>query len=104
MAYFSNGSEGEALQSQCMDCPLGAGWNGVKEELGPCPVALVQFEYNYEQCDKGQEKLRRAMNLLIDDKTRRCQVREQLVAELRPCGGRDGSPPEWLDDPKYAGT
>lgn len=37
MAYFSNGSEGS-----CFDCA------NCKYQDKPCPIALVQMEYNYE--------------------------------------------------------
>lgn len=56
MAYFSNGSDGDFLARQCADCPLGD---------GPCPVFLVQMQYNYEQCDNP--KLKEAMNILISE-------------------------------------
>jgi hypothetical protein len=39
MAYFSNGSEGMVFDDQCARCRYG------KE---PCPIALVQMEYNYK--------------------------------------------------------
>lgn len=86
MAYFSNGSEGEILDRQCSDCPLGAGWNDPNQKrlfadeapMRPCPVAYVQFQFNYKQCEKGQERLREAMNFLINEKGV-CQVREQLL-------------------------
>jgi hypothetical protein len=42
MAYFSNGSEGECFENECAKCKYG--------EL-PCPIALVQFTYNYEACN-----------------------------------------------------
>lgn len=67
MAYFSNGTEGEKLDQQCDECPLGQ---------GPCPVFLVQMLHNYDQCDN--EKLKAAMNLLIDERGI-CQVRPQLL-------------------------
>lgn len=46
-----------------------------------CPVETVQLLYNYDQCDKGQEKLREAMNLLIDEKGI-CQVCSKLTEKL----------------------
>ena len=62
MAYFSNGTEGEILDEQCMDCPLGAGWNNLNQAklfdleptMRPCPVASVQFSYNYKQSPSGR--------------------------------------------------
>ena len=38
MAYFANGSEGECFDYQCSECKYG--------EL-PCPIWVVQSEYNY---------------------------------------------------------
>jgi hypothetical protein len=83
MAYFSNGSEGEVLDEQCADCPLGAGWNdpnqmilpGCEPDYQPCPVHLVQLTYNYDQI--GNDDLWAAMNMLVS-KDGVCQVREQL--------------------------
>jgi hypothetical protein len=68
MAYFANGSEGELLQAQCDECPLGE---------KPCPVALVQVMHNYDQCTN--EKLKAAMNLLIDEHGI-CRLRPLLIA------------------------
>ena len=39
MAYFANGSEGECFESQCELCRYGE---------KPCPIALVQLNYNYD--------------------------------------------------------
>lgn len=68
MAYFPNGSSGEILDNQCASCSLGQ---------SPCPVLLVQLTYNYDQVDKGQEKLREAMEILVD-KRGVCQVKIQM--------------------------
>ncbi len=59
MAYFSNGSEGEKLDLQCLECVLSDHW---------CPIDMLQSEYNYKQVEKGSEALRAAMNLLINEK------------------------------------
>ena len=72
MAYFSNSSEGEVLDVQCYDCPLGGGC---------CPVRSVQMLYNYDQLEDGQEKLREAMELLVDDKGV-CQVRKKILENV----------------------
>jgi hypothetical protein len=40
MAYFANGSEGMVFD--CEDC---------KYQLEPCPIALVQMEFNYDACN-----------------------------------------------------
>lgn len=42
MAYFSNGSEGSVFDSQCARCKYGK---------HPCPIALVQSEFNYDACN-----------------------------------------------------
>lgn len=42
MAYFSNGSEGMCFDDQCSRCKYGQ---------EPCPIALVQMEYNYDACN-----------------------------------------------------
>ena len=39
MAYFSNGSEGECFDDQCLRCKYGD---------QPCPIAWVQGWYNYD--------------------------------------------------------
>lgn len=68
MAYFSNGTAGMALEEQCARCPWGQ---------EPCEVALVHYEFNYDQVDKGQEKLRQALSILVtDDGT--CQIFERV--------------------------
>ena len=38
MAYFPNGSAGMCFDEQCNKCKYGD---------GPCPIAFVQMEYNY---------------------------------------------------------
>lgn len=82
MAYFANGTEGDILDMQCADCPLGYGWDSVESQPRPCPVALIQGLYNYEQI--GIPKLKEAMTMLIDKKGV-CQVRKELV-EIRDAG------------------
>jgi hypothetical protein len=72
MAYFSNGTEGEVLDVQCADCPLGGGC---------CPVKSIQMLYNYDQLDDGQEKLQDAMEQLVDAKGV-CQVRKQILENV----------------------
>jgi len=42
MAYFPNGSAGEAFDNQCGRCRFGD---------GPCPIYLVQNKYNYKACN-----------------------------------------------------
>ncbi len=67
MAYFSNSTDGDRLQQQCDTCIAG-------REGACCPVRIVQDLYNYDQLDKGQEKLKEAMEVLID-KEGICQMR-----------------------------
>ncbi len=70
MAYFSNGTEGMAFDEQCSRCKYG------KE---PCPIALVQMEYNYEACNN---KTARAIldKLVKDDGT--CEMFEAFKEDL----------------------
>lgn len=84
MAYFSNGSEGSILDEQCCDCPLGYGWHdpqqgelfdSTSEDGLPCPTALVQLTFNYDQCKN--EKLKKAMTMLVGDDGI-CQTRKLL--------------------------
>lgn len=76
MAYFSNGSDGQILDSQCEDCPLGYGWNGVNAEAHQCPTMLVQLMHNYDQLTVPP--LRTAMRILVDDDGI-CQTRKLLA-------------------------
>lgn len=73
MAYFPNGSSGEVLELQCGRCLLGD---------GPCPIVGIQMLYNYDQLEEGQEKLKDAMSMLVDDKGT-CQVYKQLTENFR---------------------
>jgi hypothetical protein len=68
MAYFSNGTEGMVLDNQCSECIYG-------EE--PCPIALMQLEFNYEQI--GNTLARRIMDTLIDEKGI-CQMKKLIDA------------------------
>lgn len=62
MAYFPNGTAGTVLDEQCDKCLLLAS--------DPCPILLVQLNYNYEQLDKeGKEnKIGELLNCLVDEK------------------------------------
>lgn len=60
MAYFSNGSEGSYLDEQCDECAVA--------NDAPCPVLFVQTHYNYDQLKDGNELLREAINMLVDEK------------------------------------
>lgn len=73
MAYFSNGSEGCALDAQCSDCRI--------PNDAPCPILWVQMTYNYDQLDKGNEKLREAMNCLVNERGE-CQMKPIIDGQL----------------------
>lgn len=51
MAYFSNGSEGEAyVESYCYRC---VHWKDLNDGRGPgCPVWDLHLMSNYEECNK----------------------------------------------------
>ena len=57
MAYFPNGSSGEAFEELCSDC----------EHYPICSVYSVQNLFNYDQCDEGQAKLRQCLNILVQE-------------------------------------
>ena len=88
MAYFPNGSSGDYLDAQCADCPANknAGSDGPQ-----CPILHVQLLYNYDQLDKGQEKLKSAMELLIGEDGN-CRMRPLVMAPKKP----KDEPPAWL--------
>jgi hypothetical protein len=68
MAYFSNGTEAElTIDVQCYACPL----NNIKNG---CPIYEAHFLYNYDQQDKGQEKLKDVLDMLIPSKTQKCKI------------------------------
>lgn len=61
MAYFSNGSEGMVFDDQCAKCKFGQ---------SPCPIALVQIMYNYDQHnDKSGTATKILESLVKDDGT-----------------------------------
>ena len=71
MAYFSNGSEGEVFDEECAECILGE---------QPCPIFLVQSEFNYKACNDpiGREILN---CLVTQDENRNyqgCQMKKLL--------------------------
>jgi len=57
MAYFSNGTEGVRLDSQCSECLV--------PDDAPCPILLAQTHFNYDQCDIP--KLRECLTVLVDE-------------------------------------
>ena len=84
MAYFANGTEGEILDRQCADC--------IHEDLSAlCPVYHIMMTYNYDQLDKGQEKLRACLNILIQDEGGLCAMKP-LIDKMRK--GEDKKIPE----------
>jgi hypothetical protein len=56
MAYFSNGTEGMVFDEQCSRCKYGQ---------HPCPIALVQMEYNYDACKNSVA--RKILDTLVKD-------------------------------------
>jgi hypothetical protein len=58
MAYFPNGASGDVLDAQCAKCL----------PSDPCPIWFVQTEYNYEQLNPGNERMRELINYLVDEK------------------------------------
>ena len=92
VAYFSNSTDGDYLTQQCETCPA---YKETPEmpEGGACPILLVQLLYNYDQLDKGQEKLKDAMTALIDDKGN-CRMRPLIVVPEKP----KDVPPLWLEE------
>lgn len=77
MAYFSNGSEADLFYNECFEC--------LNNE--PCPIALVQSEYNYDACNN--KTARAILNHLItqdDGKYVGCQMKpiiDGIKKELR---------------------
>lgn len=58
MAYFSNGSEGMVFDDQCQKCKYGK---------HPCPIALVQLTYNYDQHNDKTGTARKILDHLVQD-------------------------------------
>lgn len=56
MAYYSNGSEGDCFSYQCSICKYGN---------EPCPIALIQMEYNYDQLKDSTGTARKVLNELV---------------------------------------
>lgn len=56
MAYFSNGTEGDVFTAQCGICKYGQ---------EPCPIALIQMTYNYDQI--GNDLARKIINDLVEE-------------------------------------
>lgn len=58
MAQFSNSSDGSSFDSQCGKCKYGK---------KPCPIALVQIEYNYDQLKDTTGISTKILNTLIKE-------------------------------------
>ena len=71
MAYFSNGSEGMCFDIQCMQCKYGD---------KPCPIALVQYIYNYDACNN--EVASKILNELVKGGGT-CTMFERFESDLR---------------------
>lgn len=78
MAYFANGTEGMILDEQCCNCFY---IMDTDKEPKSCPVHFVHLTYNSDQLKKGNEQLRAALNLLVNQNGE-CQVKK-LVDEMR---------------------
>ena len=71
MAYFSNGTEGMCFDDECGGCIFG------KE---PCPIAFVQFEFNYDACNN--DIATKILNELVkNDGT--CVMKKTFSKQLR---------------------
>ena len=71
MAYFPNGAAGMVLEALCDECL----------PFDHCPIWAMAIEYNYKQCEKGQEHLMAAMNMLITEDGI-CQMRQFVRPRL----------------------
>lgn len=71
MAYFSNSTDGGAFDEQCAICKYGK---------KPCPIALVQLQYNYEACNN--EIARNILDTLVkDDGT--CMMFKEFIKDFK---------------------
>lgn len=70
MAYFANGSEGACFDDQCNRCKYGK---------DPCPIELVQTEYNYDAC-KNNVATAILDHLVDDDGT--CKMFERFKSDF----------------------
>ena len=68
MAYFSNGTEGMVLDSQCAECKI--------PDDAPCPILLVHQLYNYDQI--GNDLARSIMDDLVKNQTGKCEMKPLL--------------------------
>ena len=77
MASFSNSSDGDALEYQCMHCKYG-------DEA--CPIYWVQTNYNYEACNNKVAKA--ILDNLVSDETG-CQMFKRFKKDLLNVVGFD---------------
>lgn len=70
MAYFSNGTEGEVFDEECSKCIFGD---------KPCPIALVQAEFNYSACNVPVA--RKILDALVKN-SGECAMRKTFNDEL----------------------
>ena len=74
MAYFSNGTEGMILDIQCSNCI----YKNDEDHNLLCPIHHAHMEFNYDQLDKGLEKLKACLNILVNDEGE-CQMRKIMI-------------------------
>lgn len=72
MAYFSNGSEGMVFDDQCGKCKFGQ---------SPCPIALAQMTYNYDQ-HKDQSGTAKAILDILVKQDGTCTMLEMAKADF----------------------
>ena len=75
MAYFSGGTDGEALFKLCAECPVGQG------QRVSCPVLCVQKTYNYRQHNDNEISLSRCLDMLIsrnESGAVKCSMRDAM--------------------------
>jgi len=70
VAYFPNGISGVVLDEQCYECL----------PYDPCPIAWVQTEFNYTQCN--QPDMERLMNCLVDENGV-CKMKQFVAPRLK---------------------
>jgi len=71
MAYFSNSSGGAAFYAECGSCKYGQ---------EPCPIALVQYEYNYDALNN--ETATKILDTLVDDDGT-CAMKRAFIKDFK---------------------
>ena len=71
MAYFPNSSAADEFENGCIECIHA-------DEEACCPIYMIQNSYNYEQI--GNDKLREALNMLVDDE-KGCRMRRFIIKD-----------------------